>query len=128
MDTGGFDQDIALRVKARFVAGKHPDDAPASAAYLVRLYDKDLFEDDFLGEARPDDRGTVVFRLQGSAWRDTPLEDSMPDFYLVVYHGKDIIFTSPVMENIFTEGLKTYRKGEGNTIDLGTFFIQPSNP
>jgi hypothetical protein len=53
------------------------------AGLRVRLYDKDLVLDDFLGEARTDAAGRFSLRFTEAQFRD--LFEKRPDLYLHVY-------------------------------------------
>jgi hypothetical protein len=53
---------------------------------LVRLYDKDVFADDFLGETRSGERGEFELRFEEAQFRD--LFERRPDLYLLVYDAR----------------------------------------
>ncbi len=58
------------------------------AAMLVRVYDKDLALDDFLGEARTDDAGRFEVTFTDDHFKD--LIESRPDLYLQVVDPRGI--------------------------------------
>lgn len=53
------------------------------AGLRVRVYDKDLVVDDFVGEARTDAQGHFEVRFTESQFRD--LHETRPDVYLRVF-------------------------------------------
>ena len=64
------------------------------AGMLVRLYDKDVVLDDFLGETRSDDAGGFELGFTESQFRD--IFETRPDLYLHVYDpsGRTLLHTS----------------------------------
>ena len=116
-----LNNNMNLEVKARFIGKGH--DSALTDAYTVRLYDKDIFEDDFLGEARLDENGIARISFAHDAFGDTLNLDDKPDFYFVVYKNKQEIFTTKVLENLDIETIQKFRMGEGEVIDLGTFLV-----
>lgn len=110
-----------IEVTARFIGKGH--DSSLTDAYIVRLYDKDVFEDDFLGEARLDDNGMARIAFTHKAFTDVANIEDKPDFYFVVYKHKEKIFTTKVLENLDLEAVKNFTMGKGEVIDLGTFLI-----
>ncbi len=58
------------------------------AAMLVRVYDKDLALDDFLGEARTDDAGRFEVIFTEDRFKD--LIESHPDLYLQIVDPRGI--------------------------------------
>jgi hypothetical protein len=91
---------------------------------LVKLYDKDLIEDDFLGEASPDGNGEVMikFDLDKIKSADSPLEQ-FPDLYFKVYKGNSQYFQSPLLDDVDTGTEGSFNFTEGKVIDLGTYLI-----
>lgn len=116
-----LNKDMKLEVKARFIGKGH--DSPLTDAYTVRLYDKDLFNDDFLGETRLDENGVAIISFAHKSFSAPFNLDDMPDFYFVVYKHKEEIFKTKVLENLDVETLQNFKMGEGEVIDLGTFLI-----
>ncbi|HSZ24467.1 MAG TPA: hypothetical protein VK766_02050 [Cytophagaceae bacterium] len=90
----------------------------------VKLYDKDLLSDDFLGEASPDKEGSVEikFDLDKIKSADSPLEE-FPDLYFKVYKNNHQYFESYVTDNIDTAKEGDFNFSEGKIIDLGTYLI-----
>jgi hypothetical protein len=116
-----LNKDINLEVTARFIGKGH--NSALTDAYTVRLYDKDIFNDDFLGETRLDENGVAKISFTHDAFSRPFNLDDMPDFYFVVYKHKEEIFKTKVLENLDIEMLETFKMGEGQVIDLGTFLI-----
>lgn len=116
-----LNKDINLEVTARFIGKGH--DSSLNDEYTVRLYDKDVFKDDYLGEARLNENGVAKITFTHSAFADPLNLDDMPDFYFVVYKHKEEIFKTKVLENLNLEAIQNFKMGEGEVIDLGTFLI-----
>lgn len=88
--------------------------------YTVRIYDKDVFKDDFLGESKLDKNGKIelITSLDKARSFETPFE-SKPDIYFVVLFKDEIIFKSRVFKNV--EFLKK-DKLTGSNNDLAKCF------
>jgi Mlc titration factor MtfA (ptsG expression regulator)/Zn-finger nucleic acid-binding protein len=114
------------KIEARFI--RKEDGKPLSGSggrYSVKLFDKDLFWDDALGEPRLDAEGRVqcTFDLYDVASVDSPLE-TKPDLYLVVYEGNREVFRTPVFWNLdFLKRDPATGKMTYVTHDLGTFVV-----
>lgn len=117
-----LNKDMNLEVTARFIGKGH--DSPLSDAYTVRLYDKDVFNDDFLGETRLDENGIAKISFTHKAFSDPLNLDDKPDFYFVLYKNKEEIFKTKVLENLDIERIQNFKMGEGEVIDLGTFLVE----
>lgn len=111
------------RVTARFV--RKADGQPVSGVtgrYVVKVYDRDVFKDDQMGEPRLDADGRVrcTFDLRDAMSRDSPAE-TKPDIYLVLYEGDREVFRTPVFSDLdFT---RKDEAGAAVTHDLGTFQV-----
>lgn len=111
-----------IEVKVRLIS-KGNDESLTGKEYTVRLYDKDIFNDDFLGEGIPDEEGVAKFLFsQGDFSKPANLDDK-PDFYFVVFKNKKKIFKSKVMSNLDLSNLEEFIMKEGEVIDLGTYLI-----
>lgn len=111
-----------IEVKVRLIA-KGNDEPVTGNEISVRLYDKDVFNDDFLGETTPDQEGIARFLFsEGDFSRPANLDDK-PDFYFIVYKNKEQIFKSKVMSNLDLSDIEEFTMREGEVIDLGTFLI-----
>ena len=113
--------DMNIEVTARLIE-KGTDKPLHGNAFRVRLYDRDFFEDDFLGESGLDHDGHALILFNPAQVNRNALihEDSL-DFYFTVFHHDRLIFRSQVMRNI--AALEEFRMGEGEQIDLGTFLV-----
>ena len=117
-----LNEEMNLEVTARFI-GKGNNQPLTGDAYLVRLYDKDVFEDDFLGESTPDENGAVKISFNHYSFSNWNT-DTNPDFYFVVLKHNDIIFKSKVLEDLDVDALEKFKMGEGQVIDLGSYLIE----
>ena len=116
-----LNKNMNLEVTARFIGKGHH--SALTDAYTVRLYDKDIFEDDFLGETRLDENGVAKISFTHDAFADPIHLNDKPDFYFVVYKHKQEIFKTKVLEELDVETIQKFKMGEGEVIDLGTFLI-----
>lgn len=122
MSSIALNKEMNIEVKVRLIQ-KGNDEPVTGSEYAVRLYDKDVFNDDFLGESAPDEEGVARFLFsQGDFTKPAGL-DVKPDFYFVVYKNKKQIFKSKVMSNLDLSDLNEFIMKEGEVIDLGTFLI-----
>ena len=122
MPSVAFNKEMNIEVKVRLIGKRN--DAPLSGdEYSVRLYDKDIFNDDFLGESAPDEEGVAKFLFsQGDFSKPVNLDDK-PDFYFVVYKNGEEIYKSKVMSNLDLSDIEQFIMKEGEVVDLGTFLI-----
>jgi hypothetical protein len=111
-----------IEVKVRLIA-KGNDEPLSGNDISVRLYDQDIFNDDFLGESAPDEEGVAKFLFSQDDFSKPADLDKKPDFYFVVYKNKQIIFKSKVMSNLDLSDIEEFVMKEGEVIDLGTFLI-----
>jgi hypothetical protein len=117
-----LDDEMDIKVKARLIGKGH--NSALTGDYTVKLFDKDLFDDDFLGESRPDEDGVVTFTIDSTQFGDLAKMEDRPDFYFVVYKHKEEIFRSKVLEDVDLESLhQQFKMGEGEIVDLGTFLV-----
>jgi hypothetical protein len=112
-----------LVVKARFI--RKGDDAPLTGpGYTVRLYDKDIADEDFLGYAEPDADGVVQISFSHDAFvNDVVFKEARPDFFFVIFKENQPVFTTKVLENVTLEDVEQFRMGVGSIVDLGTFLV-----
>ena len=110
-----------IEVTARLIE-KGSDMPLHGSDYSVRLYDRDFFEDDFLGESGLDvnGRALIVFN-PASVNRNAVVHENSLDFYFTVFKKGKMIFRSPVMRDIAS--MEEFRMGEGEQIDLGSFLV-----
>ena len=92
--------------------------------YTVRFYDKDLAEDDFLGEACINDLGKASVSIVPSDFSslDSPME-KYPDLYFTVNLCGDEIFKSVVFNDQDLRKSGDFESRGGWDFDLGTFII-----
>jgi len=122
MSNLSLNNEMNLEVTARFI-GKGNDQPVTGDAYLVRLYDKDIFEDDFLGESTLDGNGVAKISFTHSSFSNWNT-DTNPDFYFVVFKHNEPIFKSKVLEDLDVNTVEKFKMGEGEVIDLGTYLIE----
>jgi hypothetical protein len=116
-----LNKDIELTIRFRLI--NKGDDKPLDGnRFKVRLYDKDVFNDEYLGESLIRD-GRVFFMISKRDFRAPLNLDVNPDFYFVVYQDDKQIFKSKVMENVDLANMEEFVMKEGEVIDLGTFLI-----
>lgn len=122
MSKFSLDSEMNFEITARFIA--KGEDAPVTGgAYKVCLFDKDIFDNDFIGQSGLDEKGFAKISFHHKAFGDLANLEAFPDFYFVVYKNDIPIFQSKVMEDVDLVALEQYKKGEGEVIDLGTFLI-----
>ena len=113
---------MSMEVTARFIS-KGTDTPLTGEAYKVRLFDKDIFDDDFIGESGLDENGVARIQFTHKAFSDLANLETMPDLYFAVVKNDVQIFESKVMEEIDVAGLEQFKMGKGEVIDLGTFLV-----
>ena len=117
-----LNKEMNVEVNVRLI--RKGDDEPLSGKeFKVRLYDKDIFNDDFLGESNPDEEGLASFVFTPEDFLKPVQLDKKPDFYFVVYKNDRQIFKSKVMSNLDLSDVQEFIMKEGHVIDLGTFLI-----
>ncbi len=112
-----------LEVTARFIT-KGGDTSLTGDAYKLRLFDKDVFDDDYIGESSLDSNGVGKIIFSQSAFGDIANLETTPDFYFVLVKNGVQIFESTVMENLDIAALEQFKMGEGGVLDLGTFLVE----
>ncbi|MGN6249968.1 MAG: hypothetical protein ACTHNG_16565 [Ginsengibacter sp.] len=123
MPSIALNKEMNIEVKVRLI--RKGDDEPVTGnEFSVRLYDSDVFNDDFLGESAPDEEGVAKFLFSKGDFSHPVDVDSKPDFYFVVYKNKEEIFKSKVMSNLDLSNFEEFVMKEGEVIDLGTFLIK----
>ena len=117
-----LDNEMAIEVTARFI-GKGHEQPVTGDEYTVRLYDKDIFTDDFLGESKLDENGMAKISFTHQSFSGAAHLDDRPDFYFVVLKHKQVFFQTKVMEDVDLATVEQFKMGEGEVIDLGTFLL-----
>jgi hypothetical protein len=110
-------------VAARFI--EQGNGTPLNApGIMIRLYDQDLSNDDYLGQAAPDDEGRVEIAFSHDAFtNDLVFREAKPDFYFVIFKNDQPVHTTQIMRDITLEDIQRFRMGKGEIVDLGTFLI-----
>jgi hypothetical protein len=112
-----------IEVTIRIIA--KGSDAPLTGdAYKLRLFDKDVFDDDYIGESGLDANGVAHISFTHDAFDDLGNLEDKPDFYFVVVKDGKQIFESKVMEEVDLEAVEQFKMGRGEVIDLGTFLVE----
>ena len=123
MNNFSLDKDMKIEVKATFIS--KGTDAPLTGEnLLLRLYDKDIFGDDFLGESNLNEKGEGFISFGAKAFGDAFNAEALPDFYFVLYHDSVPVFESKVIEDLDISTIEQYKKGEGEIVDLGTYLVE----
>jgi hypothetical protein len=118
-----LNKEMNIEVTARLIA--RGSDLPVTGnEFTVKLFDKDFFEDDFLGQSTLDENGKlhIIFNPSRLDIND-PIRETSLDFYFVVFKNGNEIFKSKVMEDVDVNALEEFKMGKGELIDLGTFLI-----
>lgn len=124
MSSTALNKEMNIEVKVRLIF-KGNDEAVNGPEFKVRLYDKDIFNDDFLGESMLDEEGVAKFILSQGDFNKPAGLDTKPDFYFLVFKNNTNIFKSKVMSNLDLSDIEDFTMREGEIIDLGTFLIDP---
>ena len=122
MSQFSLNPEMNFEVTARFIA-KGSDTPVTGDAYTVRLFDKDLFDSDFIGESGLDANGYSLISFNHAAFGDLANLETFPDLYFVVYKNGEVIFKSKAMEDVDLATIEQYKKGAGEVINLGTYLI-----
>lgn len=117
-----LNEEINLTVRVQLIQ-KGSDKPMTDSSITVRLYDKDLFNDDFLGESKLDANGHAEISITQKQFSDLLSLEEKPDFYFTVLKDKEIIFKSKIMEDLELSSLEKFEMGKGEIIDLGSFLI-----
>jgi hypothetical protein len=112
-----------LVVTARFIE-KGEDKALSGNEYTVRLYDRDIADDDFLGESYLDAGGHIRIAFAHDAFvNEDAFKEAKPDFYFVIMKKGQPVYTTKVLEDLSLEDLEQFKMGEGEVVDLGSFLV-----
>lgn len=116
-----LNKNINLIINLRLIS-RGSDEPVDGKEFKVRLYDKDLFNDDYLGESGVED-SLASFKITQDDFKSPFNLDNKPDFYFVVYQNDKEIFKSKVMSNLDISDVEEFVMKEGELIDLGTYLI-----
>ena len=122
MSKFSLDPEMNFEITARFIA-KGKDTVVTGEAYKVRLFDRDIFDSDYIGQSALDENGYSKISFHHEAFGDLANLEAFPDLYFVVYKYDIPIFKSKVIKEVDLVALEQYKKGEGEVIDLGTYLI-----
>ena len=122
MATLPLNNEMNLLIKVRLIA-KGSDTVVHGDDFYVRLYDKDLFNDDYLGQSNLNEEGVAEFSISQKDFSSPFNIETRPDFYFVVYKKGVEIFRSKVMSNLDLSDIEEFVMAEGEVIDLGTYLI-----
>ena len=117
-----LNEEMNIEVRVLLIA-KGNDEPVTGKEYTVRLFDKDVFNDDYLGESSLNEDGLATFIITEQHFKGFAKLDDKPDFYFVVYKNKKEIFKSRVMKNLDLTNIEEFKMREGEVVDLGTFLI-----
>lgn len=123
MSQFSLSSEMNIEVTARFIS-KGTDAPLTGEAYKVRLFDKDIFDDDYIGESGLDEHGVAVIKFTHKAFSDPGNLETMPDLYFCVVKNGVQVFESKVMKEIDVVALEQFKMGEGEVLDLGTFLVE----
>lgn len=106
------------------IVNKKTNEPPTEDGFIVKFFDKDIIEDDYLGECTLDGRGHGIISITRDDFRsiDSPAE-KYPDIYFKVFYANDEIYKSKVYKNLHIEESDPFPASEGIHFDLGTFLI-----
>jgi hypothetical protein len=116
-----------LDVKVRLI-NKTSKEPIGGEGYSIRFYDKDEFDNDFLGEGPLNENGEADIRFDPSAMIDGAEDwgeekETDPDLYFELVKDGKVIFTSEVWKDVDYDKLASFDIKEGKEIDFGTFLI-----
>ena len=117
-----LNEEMNIEVRVLLIA-KGNDEPVTGKEYTLRLFDKDVFNDDYLGESSLNEDGLATFIITEQHFKGFAKLDDKPDFYFVVYKNKKEIFKSRLMKNLDLTNIEEFKMREGEVVDLGTFLI-----
>lgn len=123
MSAFSLDPEMNIQVIARFIT-KGNNQPVSGADYTVRLFDKDIIANEFLGESGLDGNGYAKISFLPSAFSNIANLETFPDLYFALYKNGDLVYKSPVMTDVNLAAFEQYKKGEGEVIDLGTYLLE----
>ena len=107
-----LNKEMNIEVRVLLIA-KGNDEPITGKEYVVRLYDKDVFNDDYLGQSSLNKNGVAKFIITEKHFAGFAKLDEKPDFYFVVYKNNNQIFKSRVMKNLDLSDIEEFRMREG---------------
>ncbi len=118
------DLELKVTVHVRFYDGGH--ECPLTGEnYVVYLYDRDLFEDDYLGYSYLNEKGeaTILFDTGAIKSIDSPLEN-YPDLYCVLCRNGRTVFQTNIVKDLDLEQYSYFDTRHGWHVNLGTFLVK----
>ena len=120
-----WNPDAEMSVKVRFI--KKGSDTPLTGEqYTVRLYDREIFQDDeYLGHAPLNERGEATIHFSPTDIKNYHFGFSeLPDLYVLLFDGDVVHFQSKVWENVDFEKMALLDINEGAVLNFGTFEVE----
>ena len=112
-----------LVVTARFIE-KGEDRGLTGDEFTVRLYDRDIADDDFLGQSHLDEFGNIRIAFAHDSFvNDDAFTEAKPDFYFIILKNGEAVYTTKVLEDLSLEDIQQFKMGEGDVVDLGSFLV-----
>jgi hypothetical protein len=95
-----------------------------SDGMIVKLFDKDLLEDDFLGQSKITGHGKFEIEFYSEDFKsyDSPFE-SKPDLYFCIYLFGELLYRSVIWNDVDIDKSSIFVPDKGKVIDLGTFDV-----
>lgn len=120
---GDWNPEMKLTVMARFIK-KGTDEPITGPQYSVRLYDRDIFDDDYLGASDLNENGEASISFFPEDFRtfDSGTE-SLPDLYLLLFNDTTVHFQSKVWDDVDFVNNGKFDPANGEVIDFGTFLV-----
>ena len=119
-----WNPEAEMSVKMKFI--KKGTDTPLTGEqYTVRLYDREIFQDDeYLGHAQLNERGETTIHFSPTDIKNYHFGFSeLPDLYVLLFDGDVVHFQSKVWENVDFEKLGLLDINEGEVLNFGTFYV-----
>ena len=120
---GNWDPEMKLTVTARFIR-KGSDEPVTGPQYKVKLYDRDTFDDDFLGTSDLNENGEASISFYPEDFRtfDSGIE-TLPDLYLLLFDDTTVHFQTKVWDDVDFVHNGKFDPQNGEVIDFGTFLV-----
>lgn len=115
-----MEQKITIKARLLNKAGE----PIANDGTIMKLFDKDILDDDFLGQSKVDGQGEAAISFVPSDFssKDSPGERK-PDIYIAVFKYGKLLYQSAVLHNFDIDRHFILNPEYGQTIDLGALVI-----
>jgi hypothetical protein len=91
---------------------------------VVKLYDRDIITDDFLGECKVSEDGAIKISFLPSDFSSQQtFGEKFPDLYFTVFKYGALLYKSKVMHNFNLDDPSHVNTEEGKLVDFGTIQI-----